>query len=88
MRNILFVFLSLVVLITSCTKKEIEDLCVDPEAEKDYKMSLPSEDGPTEFVGAYTYYSPVCGCNNESYSIDHFAKLEGVTSFTMGDCEN
>ena len=51
-------------------------------------MSLPSEDDPTEFVGAYTYYSPVCGCNNESYSNDHFAKLEGVTSFTMGDCEN
>lgn len=39
-------------------------------------------------IGAYPYYSTVCGCNGKTYPNDHSAKLEGVISFTVGDCEN
>ena len=39
-------------------------------------------------VGMWTYYSPVCGCDNKTYPNDHFANLEGIFNFTKGDCEN
>lgn len=84
--------ISLVVLglaTVGCSKDELVDVsCVDLEAGEAYRLSLRTSDDSEEMIGAYTYYSPVCGCNGKTYPNDHFAKLEGVISFTVGDCEN
>ena len=83
-------FVGLVVLglsTISCSKDELDidliDLCIDPKAAEEYNDLVSSD----EFVGAYTYFSPVCGCNGKTYSNDHSAKLKGVVSFTKGSCK-
>ena len=32
-------------------------------------------------------YSPVCGCNNKTYSNSCVASSYGVSDFTFGECE-
>ena len=92
-------FISLVVLglsTISCKDKLVEDLCVDEALAIEYKIEVDlinekdaqlGSEGDI-VVGRWTYYSPVCGCNGKTYSNDHYAKLEGIISYTMGDCEN
>ena len=31
-------------------------------------------------------YQPVCGCNNETYSNSCYAEVDGVTSWSEGEC--
>ena len=88
-------FVGLVVLglsTISCSKDElVEDLCIDEVAAAAYRIEtdiLLAEDEENGVTGRFTYRSPVCGCNGKSYFNDHLAKLEGVVSYTMGDCEN
>ena len=88
-------FVGLVVLglsTISCSKDElVEDLCIDEVAAAAYNIEtdeLNRQDWENEVSGRFTYLAPVCGCNGKSYFNDHLAKLEGVVSYTMGDCEN
>ena len=75
-----------------CSKDElVEDLCIDEVAKATYNIEIQrllAEDEENEVVGRFTYRSPVCGCNGKRYFNDHQAKLDGVVSYTMGDCEN
>ncbi|MGB0377040.1 MAG: hypothetical protein ACPGC5_07610 [Flavobacteriaceae bacterium] len=34
----------------------------------------------------YEIYQPVCGCNQQTYSNDCYARAAGVRSFTTGSC--
>ncbi len=87
-------FVGLVVLglsTISCSKDElVEDLCIDEVAAAAYNIEtniLLAEDEENEVDGRFTYRSPVCGCNDKRYFNDHFAKLEGVVSWTRGECK-
>ena len=48
---------------------------------------LLAEDEENDADGRYTYLSYVCGCNDKTYFNDHQAKLEGVVSWTRGECK-
>ena len=87
-------FVGLVVLglsTISCSKDElVEDLCIDEVAAAAYNIEtqrLLAEDEENGSVGRYTYLSYVCGCNDKTYFNDHQAKLEGVVSWTIGECK-
>ena len=81
-----------------CSKDELVDVsCVDETKRIAYDLEVQTilDDmdeqivmGEDVDVGMWTYYSPVCGCDNKTYPNDHFAKLEGIFNFTKGDCEN
>ena len=101
MRNIKvirFICLAVLVLSTfSCAKDElIEDFCVDKALAIEYKIEVDLINEQDAQLGSegdivvwrWTYYSPVCACNGKTYSNEHYAKLEGIISYTMGDCEN
>lgn len=34
----------------------------------------------------YEIYQPVCGCNQQTYSNDCYARAAGVTDYTSGRC--
>ena len=74
-----------------CSKDElVEDLCIDEVAAAAYRIEtdiLLAEDYENGSVGRYTYLSYVCGCNDKTYFNDHQAKLEGVVSWTIGECK-
>ena len=74
-----------------CSKDElVEDLCIDEVAAAAYNIEtqrLLAEDEENGSVGRYTYLSYVCGCNDKTYFNDHQAKLEGVVSWTIGECK-
>ena len=87
-------FVGLVVLglsTISCSKDElVEDLCIDEVFKAEYITDtniLNAEDGENGVTGRFTYRAPVCGCNGKSYFNDHSAKLDGVMSWTMGECK-
>ena len=93
-------FISLVVLglsTISCKNELVDVSCVDETKRIAYDLEVQTilDDmdeqivmGEDVDVGMWTYYSPVCGCDNKTYPNDHFAKLEGIFNFTKGDCEN
>ena len=95
MRNIKVIrFICLAVLVFStfsCSKDElVEDLCIDEVAAAAYNIEtdeLNRQDWENEVDGRFTYLAPVCGCNGKSYFNDHLAKLEGVVSWTRGECK-
>ena len=71
----------------SCSKDEdpFDYSCADLDAAELYKSSFPED--YDDVVGQNMYYYPVCGCNGKSYPNDHFAKLEGIFTFTKGACK-
>ncbi|MDC1217597.1 Kazal-type serine protease inhibitor [Flavobacteriaceae bacterium] len=93
-------FISLVVLglsTISCKDELVDVSCVDETKRIAYDLEVQTilDNIDEEIlldedfdVGMWTYYSPVCGCDNKTYPNDHFAKLEGIFIFTEGDCEN
>ena len=98
MKNILLITTIYIFSLSSCSKDELveEDIelvnmCIDEVAAAAYRIEtdiLLAEDEENGVTGRFTYRSPVCGCNGKSYFNDHLAKLEGLVSYTMGDCEN
>tara|TARA_R110002153_G_scaffold62994_2_gene169265 strand:+ start:238 stop:525 length:288 start_codon:yes stop_codon:yes gene_type:complete len=75
----------------SCSKDEdMDGLCINEVAGLAYRGEVDdilAKDGGVDVEGRWTRYSPVCGCDGKSYNSDHFAKLEGVVSFTNGKCK-
>lgn len=65
-----FIF-SFLILITMC--------------EKDDDNSCFSEHVDNNIV-CYEIYSPVCGCDNTTYSNDCYAEASGVVNWTTGEC--
>jgi len=80
-----------------CSKDELVDVsCVDETKRIAYDLEVQTildniDEGilldEDVDVGMWTYYSPVCGCDNKTYPNDHFAKLEGIFNFTKGNCK-
>ena len=91
-------FISLVVLglsTISCKDELVDVSCVDEALAIEYKIEVDLINEQDAQLGSEAnrvwigmYYSPVCGCDNKTYSNDHEAKLEGIFIFTEGDCEN
>lgn len=73
MKRINYILFLTGIILVSCTKDENND-CVDES-----KVNVNS---PCTFE-----YSPVCGCNNITYSNQCDAENHGVTSWTNGPCK-
>lgn len=56
-----------------CGDKKKPNKCIDPKL-------------VNKNAGCYEIYSPVCGCDNVTYSNDCYAKNTGVTSWKAGEC--
>tara|TARA_B100000524_G_scaffold347777_1_gene250492 strand:+ start:1995 stop:2285 length:291 start_codon:yes stop_codon:yes gene_type:complete len=71
--------LSLIIFLTffviSCAKDSDDINCVD-------------EDLILQNIGTICVevYEPVCGCNNETYSNECYARKAGIVSFADGEC--
>tara|TARA_X000000950_G_scaffold74611_1_gene93110 strand:+ start:354 stop:578 length:225 start_codon:yes stop_codon:yes gene_type:complete len=73
MRNLLFIVLLVVGI--SCEKNEEKQGCIDP--------NLISHDQVCIEI-----YQPVCGCDLKTYANSCFAKINGLTDWTAGECVN
>ena len=69
----LIIFLTFFV--TSCAKDSDDINCVD-------------EDLISQNIGTICVevYEPICGCNNETYSNECYARKAGIVSFVDGEC--
>ena len=70
MKNNLVLLLSLLFL--SCEDKDSSPPC---------QVSQKDED-----IACIEIYQPVCGCNNETYSNECYARKAGIVSFVDGEC--
>ena len=56
------------------------------------KLNLPKKicktckTGKIDDMACIEIYQPVCGCNNETYSNSCYAEVDGVTSWSEGEC--
>ena len=88
MKNILLITTISFFAFYSTNKDElVEDLCIDPKAEMEYKESVMQWTDMEEATGTIMSLAPVCGCNSKTYPNDHYAQLEGVVSWTEGSCK-
>ena len=52
----------------------------------DEDSSSPCKTGKIDDMACIEIYQPVCGCNNETYSNSCYAEVDGVTSWSEGEC--
>jgi hypothetical protein len=48
--------------------------------------SSPCKTDVLDGMACLTVYEPVCGCDNNTYSNSCYAEIDGVTSWTDGEC--
>ena len=70
MRNISFFLFAL--LFISCKDEDSSSPCQISEKDED--------------MVCIEIYQPVCGCNNETYSNSCYAGIDGVISWSEGEC--
>mgnify|MGYP001162260467 FL=1 len=52
----------------------------------DEDSSSPCKTDKIDDMACIEIYQPVCGCNNETYSNSCYAEVDGVTSWSEGEC--
>lgn len=70
----LLIVLLTLLLAGKCNKSSDLNSCIDE--------NLKSDDA------CYEIYAPVCGCDGITYSNDCYAKVNGVSSWEEGSCNN
>ncbi len=84
MKNLicLFIIFSLFAF-SSCEKEELTSEKFDPIYDNT-EQCIGEQDVNTMCTQVY---SPVCGCNNSTYSNECHARAAGVLSWTQGECQ-
>ncbi|MGC6480325.1 MAG: Kazal-type serine protease inhibitor family protein [Flavobacteriaceae bacterium] len=62
-----------IVFLSACQPQDDNSACID-------------ENAIDEQAICYEIYQPVCGCDEQTYSNDCYARAAGVRTFTSGSC--
>ena len=68
-----FLFISILLFAFACEKEKQNTECIDPQQKKPDQACI-------------EIYQPVCGCDQKTYSNSCYARINGLTKWTEGEC--